>query len=54
MQRYHWKIYITRLIHVFNVVGSDQRIQNCDWYFEQCVENAVNSGDCERDEAAFK
>ena len=40
MKRCKWKNYIPRLVHTLNDDDPDRRVEYCEWYLEQCNENA--------------
>ena len=40
MQRCNWKSFIPRLVHALNDDDPDRRVQYCEWYLQQCEENA--------------
>lgn len=35
---YHWKCYLTRIVHALTEEDPDQRVEVCKWYLIGCVE----------------
>ncbi|KOC70310.1 hypothetical protein WH47_02813, partial [Habropoda laboriosa] len=50
-----WKSYIPRLVHAINEDDPDRRVEYCERYLAQCVEEAIFPTKIARsDEATFK
>lgn len=55
MQRLKWKSYIPRLVQALNEDDPDRRLQFCEWYVSQCLNNPNYPNKIVwSDEASFK